>query len=262
MDPFQSYIYVLVVLGTSLCFFRPFVIYLQDPLQLRRFPKPSWTVGLSSLWLVRITWPQRRSRILHEHFQKLGDVIRVAPNQIIFNSPEAIKDIYGVLASTRGVVKDELYDRMAGDGAHDLVQLRDRNEHSSRRKAIANAFAAKTVVNMEPVIGKAVAQLIQNLDGFVEEKRAVNIRYWCVGSNFTKSELSVNKCIKVEPLYTGRDRRHWVRCSNGLPGQPLRFIYNRDSRRTDISGPELDRIPARRSSIWHHIGQYPVHDHC
>jgi benzoate 4-monooxygenase len=178
MASFQSYIYAIAVLGTSLCFLHPLIIYLQDPLLLRRFPKPNFTAGMSSLWLARITWSQKRSRILHEHFQKLGDVIRVAPNHIIFNTPEAIKDIYGVLALTRGVVKDELYDRMAGDGAHDLVQLRDRNEHSSRRKAIANAFAAKTVVNMEPVIGKAVAQLIENLDGFVEEKRAVNIRYW------------------------------------------------------------------------------------
>jgi hypothetical protein len=178
MASLQSYFYAFVVLGTSLCFLRPSIIYLLDPLALRRFPKPHWTVGLSALWLVRITWSQKRSRILHEHFQNLGDVIRVAPNQIIFNTPEAIKDIYGVMASTRGVVKDELYHRMAGDGAHDLVQLRDRNEHSSRRKAIANAFAAKTVVNMEPVIRKAVAQLIENLDGFVEEKKTLNIRYW------------------------------------------------------------------------------------
>ncbi|KAL4942562.1 hypothetical protein BDV06DRAFT_222083 [Aspergillus oleicola] len=76
---------------------------------------------------------------------------RVSPNHLTFYDPEAITDICGVLAISQGVAKDGFYDRAAGD-AHDLVQLLDRSEHSKRRKALSNVFAAKTVVNMEEAI--------------------------------------------------------------------------------------------------------------
>ena len=110
-------------------------------------------------------------------------MIRVASNHIIFNDPAAIKDIYGVLAISRGVAKDDFYDRLAGD-THDLVQVRDRGEHSSRRKAIANAFAAKTVVEMELVIRDKALQLVKNIDDFVNQQEtpgssaSLNLRLW------------------------------------------------------------------------------------
>lgn len=160
----------------------PVILYLQDPLRLRRYPSPNLFASLSSLWLVKVTWSQRRSRILHDEFLRLGDVIRVAPNHIIFNNPAAIKDIYGVLALSRGVAKDAFYDRVAGD-AHDLVQIRDRGEHSDRRKAIANAFAAKTVINMESVIRKHAMGLFNIIDRHIdgqspESLKPLNLRHW------------------------------------------------------------------------------------
>ena len=106
----------------------------------------------------------------------------MSPNHIMFNDPVAIKDIYGVLANSQGVHKDVFYDRVASD-AHDLVQLRDRGEHSSRRKAIANAFAAKTVVNMESVIRGAFHQLLLKIDQDIEKpvtdkNSFLNLRLW------------------------------------------------------------------------------------
>lgn len=100
----------------------------------------------------------------------------------MFNDPAAIKDIYGVLAISRGVAKDDFYDRAAG-GAHDLVQLRDRQQHSERRKALANAFAAKTVINMELIIRSTLATLLQRLDdrcvqSSSTEVEGVNLRLW------------------------------------------------------------------------------------
>lgn len=160
---------------------RPVFQYFRDPLKLRRYPSPGLLASLTPFWLVKITWSQKRSWILHQEFRRLGDVIRVSPNHIIFNDPAAIKDIYGVLALSRGVAKDEFYDRVAGD-AHDLVQLRDRGEHTERRKALANAFAAKTVVNMEPIIRSTLSQLFAIIDEHITAQipgsEAVNLREW------------------------------------------------------------------------------------
>ena len=160
----------------------PIVIYFRDPLRLRKYPSPTLLASLTPLWLIKATWNQTRSRDLHQQFLRLGDVIRVSPNQIIFNDPAAIKDIYGVLALSRGVAKDEFYDRLAGD-AHDLVQIRNRGEHANRRKALANAFAAKTVVNMEPIIRRTLAQLFRIIDKHIAEQpsgeqQPLNLRQW------------------------------------------------------------------------------------
>ncbi|VUC31294.1 unnamed protein product [Clonostachys rosea] len=93
-----------------------------------------------------------------------------------------LPDIYGVLALSRRVAKDEFYDRIAGD-AHDLVQLRGRGEHSERRKELANAFAAKTVVNMETIIRKTLSQLFSILDKHIDAQSLgnpdpLNLRLW------------------------------------------------------------------------------------
>jgi hypothetical protein len=101
----------------------------------------------------------------------------------MFNDPRAVKDIYGVTALAR-VAKDDFYDRLAGEH-HDLVLVRDRPEHARRRKALTNAFALKTVVNMEPVISDKARQLLEQIDrrcdGVEGDKEAfglINIRRW------------------------------------------------------------------------------------
>lgn len=178
--------YCVAFIGLYYVVLNPLIQYFRDPLRLRKYPSPSLLASLTPLWLIRATWSQNRSRILHKEFQRLGDVIRVSPTHIIFNDPAAIKDIYGVMALSRGVAKDEFYDRVAGDG-HDLVQVRDRQEHTDRRKALTNAFAAKTVVNMESVIRKTLAQLFKIIDKHVDDQRAdapepVNLRRWYVNT--------------------------------------------------------------------------------
>ncbi|RHZ51496.1 hypothetical protein CDV55_102083 [Aspergillus turcosus] len=183
MTVFSSYqAYYLLGLVVLSLLLRPVLVYIRDPLGLRKYPAPSWLAALTPLWLVHATWSQNRSRIIHRELQRLGDVIRVSPDHIIFNDPAAVKDIYGVLANSQGVHKDAFYDRVAND-SHDLVQLRDRGEHSSRRKAIANAFAAKTVVNMESVIRQHFQQLLVRIDQEIEkpvtEKEPfLNLRLW------------------------------------------------------------------------------------
>lgn len=177
------------VVAISLLFviiFKPIVTYIRDPLDLRKFPTPSLLAAITPLWIIRQTMTQRRSRIIHEQHRRLGDVIRVAPRHLMFNDPQAVKDIYGMTALSR-VAKDDFYDRLAGEH-HDLVLVRNREEHARRRKALTNAFALKTVVNMEPVIRDKARQLIDRIDmrcegsdGSKEENNgfgSINIRRW------------------------------------------------------------------------------------
>lgn len=173
----------------------PFIQYFRDPLRLRKFPSPNLFASLTPIWLIKTTWGQSRSKVLHENFQRLGDVTRVSPNQIIFSHPAAIKDIYGVLALSKGVAKDEFYDRLSD--TPDLVLLRDRGVHSERRKAIANAFSAKTVVKMESIIRNTLGQLFDVIDRHVDgqqgdkDLKPLNLRQWFVKIQ-TMSSLAIH----------------------------------------------------------------------
>ena len=177
---------VLAISFLAVTLLNPIVTYIRDPLNLRKFPTPSLLAAITPLWIIRQTMTQRRSRIIHEQHQRFGDIIRVAPRHLIFNDPRAVKDIYGMTAISR-VAKDDFYDRLAGEH-HDLVLVRNKEEHARRRKALTNAFALKTVVNMEPVIRDKTRQLIdridmqcEGLDGSKEENNGfglINIRRW------------------------------------------------------------------------------------
>ncbi|KAL1859770.1 hypothetical protein VTK73DRAFT_7447 [Phialemonium thermophilum] len=155
------------VVLVAICVLRPVALYLLDPLDLRKYPSPSILAALSSLWLMRETYYRRRSRAIHEAHRRLGPVIRVAPNQLIFNEPQAVPDIYGHVAA-RKIVKDVFYDSMAG--AHrSLVTARDHEEHGRKRRYLSNVFALRTIVEMEPVIRNNIGHLLRKMDEFCEQ---------------------------------------------------------------------------------------------
>jgi benzoate 4-monooxygenase len=155
--------------------------YILDPLSLRKYPSPGFLAAATPFWVLKEQWMQQRSRNTHYQHQKLGDVIRIAPNLLMFNIPEAVTDIYGHQAA-RKLVKDEFYDRQAGD-EHDTVNVRDHSDHAQRRKYLSNSFALKTVTDMEPVIRDNFQRLLDHIDHSIisdESSRSgiLDIRRW------------------------------------------------------------------------------------
>ncbi|KAG0645991.1 Benzoate-para-hydroxylase [Hyphodiscus hymeniophilus] len=160
----------------------PVVVYFLDPLDLRKYPSPSPLASIYPLWLVYETWMERRSATVYEAHQRLGDIIRVGPDQILFNKPQAISDIYGHLAVSKVSKDSGFYDKTAGD-MRDIVNERDRAEHSRKRRYMANSFALKTVVDMEPVITTNAQNLLARLDSYCRNPPTgasthFNIRMW------------------------------------------------------------------------------------
>ncbi|CCT74692.1 related to benzoate 4-monooxygenase cytochrome P450 [Fusarium fujikuroi IMI 58289] len=158
---------------------KPLLHYLLDPLDLRKYPVPSFLAATTHFWILKETWLQRRSRSIHRQHERLGDIIRIAPSLLIFNIPEAVPDIYGH-AAARKLVKDTFYDKIAGD-ERDIVNVIDHGDHSRRRKYLANSFALKTVTDMEPAIRQNLQRLIDYLDEITTQSitsQTLDIRRW------------------------------------------------------------------------------------
>jgi cytochrome P450 len=141
---------------------RPLWRYFYDPLKLRRFPSASAFAAMTPLWCAYNSWFGKRFEVIQKAHERLGPVVRISSKHLSFNDPEAIKDIYGHVNGTK-VLKDEFYDTLAGE-YHNIANVRDREDHARKRKYFSNAFALKTVVELEPVIHKHVGQLMNRFD--------------------------------------------------------------------------------------------------
>jgi benzoate 4-monooxygenase len=84
-------------------------------------------------------------RIYKEH-ERLGPVVRIAPNHLSFNDPAAYKDIYGYSVP---IIKGDFY-VLVSEGNPSLAQATDKAVHSAKRRAMAHAFSAKEINSMEP----------------------------------------------------------------------------------------------------------------
>ena len=159
---------------------QPLLWYLKDPLDLRRYPAAGDGVaGLTNLWNAYQVCQLRRFKVVHKAHQRLGTIIRIQPDHLSFNEPEAAAEIYGHGSK---VDKGDFYEifRSAG-GEENIVGTRSRSEHSRKRKMIAAGFAMTNVVQMQPAINEALQDYLNVLDG---EARAdgsrppINLRTW------------------------------------------------------------------------------------
>lgn len=95
----------------------------------------------------------------------LGNVVRVAPNELSFNTVQAHRDIYSTPSrSMKPFLKDGAFYNN-GDSVRVLFYELDATEHARQRKLLASGFSAAAMRNQEHVIHRYVDLLVQNLEG-------------------------------------------------------------------------------------------------
>lgn len=89
-----------------------------------------------------------------------GPVVRIAPNHVSISDPDALNAVYG---HGTGTLKSEFYDAFVAMD-RGLFNVRDRHDHTRKRKVISHIFAQKSVVAFEPKIAIYVTQLLNQWD--------------------------------------------------------------------------------------------------
>ena len=90
----------------------------------------------------------------------LGPIVRIAPNHVSVADSVALNSIYG---HGNGALKSEFYDAFISI-ERGLFNVRDRSEHTRKRKIIAHIFSQKSVIAFEPKIRMYISQLFQQWD--------------------------------------------------------------------------------------------------
>ncbi|KAL9117373.1 MAG: hypothetical protein Q9187_006094, partial [Circinaria calcarea] len=101
----------------------------------------------------------------HELHQKYGSIIRVAPNELSFTEPEALKTIYAERRKSCPVFRKnyDTFNETRNQIAHSVFIAGD-NDHSRMRKIINHAFSERALRDQEPRIQTHVETLITTLD--------------------------------------------------------------------------------------------------
>ncbi|EON67623.1 hypothetical protein W97_06766 [Coniosporium apollinis CBS 100218] len=138
---------------------------------LRHVPGPL-IAKLTGNWLLFIELAGKRTTTVHALHKRYGPVVCIAPNELSFNTIDAVETIYASHHSE--FRKAPWYANMTRGG---VFNMRDPAEHRQRRKLLNHAFSQQSVNEMEPHIHKHVQKLVMA----IEKRRKdgpVNARHW------------------------------------------------------------------------------------
>jgi hypothetical protein len=177
--------------------------HLQHP--LRHFPGPrlaAWSNIPYCYWLIG----GRQPFILLELHEKYGPVVRVAPNELSFNTATSWKDIYGYRPGHMAFVKSKFYDGgpfVKRFGTRSLVNTQDPTEHGKMRRYLSHAFSEKSLREQETLVAEEVDKLVKKLGEFGAAENGTNLQRWLNMATFDiVGSLSFGKSF--DALQNGR----------------------------------------------------------
>ncbi|KAI0127879.1 cytochrome P450 [Xylariales sp. AK1849] len=119
---------------------------------------------------------------LHRQY---GSVVRLSPNELVFSSPQAWKDIYGhKLAGQQEFPKPRAFYRPEDDQPPSVISA-DREDHSRIRRQLSHGFSDRSMRGQEPIIGGYVDLLIKKLhSSSAGGTKPLNMREWLNWTTF------------------------------------------------------------------------------
>ncbi|KAJ5648686.1 cytochrome P450 [Penicillium lividum] len=157
-----------------ICYFLGYALYNFFLHPLRRYPGPKlWAISRIPYSICYMSGKAHK-RILELH-EKYGDIVRIAPNELIFCYPEAFNDIMG--HRKQG---EEENGKDQDFWKEDSITLTGSNGQNHRRvrRILSHAFSAKAMAEQEPLIKGYVELLIEKLKIAVAGDESQEMTSW------------------------------------------------------------------------------------
>ncbi|KAH7304635.1 cytochrome P450, partial [Rhexocercosporidium sp. MPI-PUGE-AT-0058] len=121
------------------------------------FPGPFWS-RISPIPLVLQCRKAQRSKWVLRQHEKYGHIVRIAPNHISIDVPEAIDTIYG---HKTGFTKGPFYEDKAHVSSPVLFNTRNVQIHQRKRKYINPAFSARNLQDFVEYMNPSISRIVQ-----------------------------------------------------------------------------------------------------
>ena len=143
---------------------------------LSKYPGPRfWALTRWGVSLAIISG-KSHDTILDLH-KKYGPIVRIAPNELAFQSVSAWTDIGGHRkAGQAEMTKEPVFNEAFKDN---LLGVRNREDHGRMRRILSRGFSASTLQKQEPLLKRYVDQLISELHKRCNDGKAlINLEAW------------------------------------------------------------------------------------
>ncbi|KAH8688652.1 pisatin demethylase [Talaromyces proteolyticus] len=127
---------------------------------LASIPGP-FLAKITSKWLILVEMSGNRTTTIHKLHNQYGPTVRVGPNEVSFADGNVIKELYG---QSSDFMKAPVYDQFSQHPVG-IFSMQNKAEHRERRKLLSHAFAQSNLLQIEPVIGDTVKQLLKKING-------------------------------------------------------------------------------------------------
>ena len=115
----------------------------------------------------------------HQCAYVIGPVVRVAPNELSFNSAQSWKDIYGQRKGHSPFPKSAFYDGgNFADQAHSIVSERDPAKHCEMRKYLSNAFSDRSLKEQEHLISGVIDDFCEQVGERGSDQDGIDLSRW------------------------------------------------------------------------------------
>ncbi|KAI0865200.1 cytochrome P450 [Xylaria cubensis] len=132
---------------------------------LAKYPGPK-LAAVSQVWFAWVWLSGRYPTIIQNLHQKYGNVVRIAPNELSFNTIQAHRDIYSTPSHKKKLfIKDPTF-YYNGDSVRVLFYELDPTEHAWQRRLLAAGFSAKAMRNQEYLVHRYVDLFITFSESF------------------------------------------------------------------------------------------------
>jgi cytochrome P450 len=171
---------------------------------LSRFPGSKWWAMSRIPYLLMVWSGDEHKQVLKMH-QKYGQVVRLAPDELSFLTPQAWDDIMGHRKTGQEENgKEECYSGSMGNS----IVASKRDVHARLRRVLSHGFSAQSMLKQEPIIRKYVDLFIKQLYEMSGESKPINMMRWY---NFCTFDI-VGDLAFGEPFecLTKRDFHPWV----------------------------------------------------
>ncbi|KAG8420376.1 Cytochrome P450 monooxygenase apf8 [Metarhizium acridum] len=155
-----------LVAGTSPWGLAVFLTFLLATFYIKQFvlhplaPYPGPLLGrCTNLYAAYHAWRGTVHTDIYRCHQKYGPIVRYGPSRILVNTNTAVKDIYSYGTNT---MKASAY-RVLSHGAPSVLTLRNKEEHSWRRRILSFALSDATIISYASTIRKHLERLCGNL---------------------------------------------------------------------------------------------------
>ncbi|CAG8973253.1 hypothetical protein HYALB_00000012 [Hymenoscyphus albidus] len=123
--------------------------------------------AVSNVWFAYHWMTGKYPMTIAKTLDKYGDIVRIAPNELVFITPQAATDIYA--SHTKHIEHFHKTNSIElGVGDQGITWEKDPYKHQKIAKTLAPSFSVKSIKSKDPVMHKYIDLFVEKMKEFGE----------------------------------------------------------------------------------------------